>query len=113
MVEEVEEEENEEKEEEEKERDQGHVTALYNLGRMFEDGRGIAKDEAKAAWLYRLAVRLGHSTAQYNLGFMFENGRGDAGKNCEEAVKMNRLVANQRNTGVIEALKRLKERLCE
>jgi TPR repeat protein len=54
----------------------GHAGALHNLGLMYESGRGIAKDETKAADYYRRAADEGNPDAQYSLGVIYEFGRG-------------------------------------
>jgi TPR repeat protein len=43
---------------------QGHATAQYNLGFMFENGQGVAQDRAEAIRWYRLAAAQGYSFAQ-------------------------------------------------
>ena len=43
--------------------EQGHVEAQYNLGTMFEAGRGVAQDDAEAAKWYGLAAEQGHVAA--------------------------------------------------
>ena len=45
---------------------------------MYENGRGVAKDEARAVELYQAAADQGLAAAQCYLGFMYENGRGVA-----------------------------------
>ena len=72
---------------------------------MFENDRGVAKDDAEAVRLYRLAAAQGHSAAQYNLGLMFANGRGVA-KDEAEAIRLYRLAAAQGYANAIAALKR-------
>ena len=52
--------------------------AQFNLGGLFEQGRGVAKDEAAAAAWYRKAAVQGHASAQHNLGLMLGQGRGVA-----------------------------------
>ena len=42
---------------------QGHAQAQYNLGVMFEEGKGVAQDRAEAIRLYRLAAAQGHAYA--------------------------------------------------
>ena len=37
--------------------------AQFNLGLMFEQGRGVAQDRADAIGLYRLAAAQGHEAA--------------------------------------------------
>ncbi len=63
----------------------GNSKAQCNLGVMFQEGLGVAKDAAEAVRLYRLAAAQGHARAQYGLGFMFEFGRG-VGKKRAEAI---------------------------
>jgi hypothetical protein len=58
--------------------DQGYAMAQSNLGVMYEDGRGVAKDYAQAVLWYRRAADQGYAPAQDNLGVMFENGWGVA-----------------------------------
>ena len=67
--------------------DQGLAAAQCNLGDMYADGRGVAKDEARAAELYQAAADQGHAGAQYNLGFSYANGRGVA-KDEARAVQL-------------------------
>ncbi len=74
---------------------------------MFEEGRGVEKDEAEAVRLYRLAADQGDAAAQYNLGRMFEKGKG-VEKDEAKAVRLYRLSAKQGYSPSQEALKRLK-----
>ena len=54
----------------------GYVIALNNLGKMYEHGLGVAKDEAEAVRLYRQAAEKGNAFAMYDLGAMYERGAG-------------------------------------
>jgi TPR repeat protein len=47
--------------------DQGEAYGQNNLGVMYENGTGVAKDVAEAVRLYRLAADQGHSKAQAHL----------------------------------------------
>jgi hypothetical protein len=85
---------------------QGHSGAQVNLGLMFENGQGVAKDDVEAVRLYRLAAAQGHAGAQYNLGDMFEYGKGVA-KDTAEAIRLYRLAAAQGQSNAAAALKRL------
>lgn len=61
---------------------------------MYDNGRGVPQDYAKALKWYRLAAEQGHAFAPYNLGVMYERGEGvpqDYGK----AVKWYRKAAEQ------------------
>jgi TPR repeat protein len=50
--------------------------ANNNLGGMYEDGLGTAKDYRRSAALYAEAARRGVIRAQYNLATMYYSGRG-------------------------------------
>ena len=85
----------------------GNAKAQCNLGVMFQEGLGVAKDAAEAVRLYRLAAAQGHARAQYGLGFMFEFGRG-VGKKRVETIRLYRLAAAQGHAAASEALDRLR-----
>ena len=53
--------------------ERGDAQALYNLGKMYENGTG---DYAEAARLYQLSADNGLAAAQCNLGLMYSNGTG-------------------------------------
>jgi TPR repeat protein len=58
--------------------DKGEADCQYNVGLMYEQGIGIAKDEKEAVVWYRKAAAQGNANAQFNLGVLYENGRGCA-----------------------------------
>jgi hypothetical protein len=68
--------------------------AQLSLGGCYVDGSGVARDEAEAARLFRLAADQGLPIAQYNLGVCYENGGGVA-QNSAEAARWYRLAADQ------------------
>ena len=51
--------------------DQGDVGAQYNLGVMYDEGRGVPEDVKEALKWYRLAADQGVADVQYNLGRMY------------------------------------------
>lgn len=57
---------------------EGHIDSQFNLGVMYEQGIGIAKNDKEAVFWYEKAAAQGSSAAQYNLGVLYENGRGTA-----------------------------------
>lgn len=59
---------------------QGDVVAQYRLGWMHSAGRGVERNNKKAAKLLRRAADGGHPTAQADLGFFYAQGRGDLDK---------------------------------
>jgi uncharacterized protein len=56
--------------------DQGNAVAQFDLGFMYDNGRGVMQDYGEAMRWYRLAAEQGNALAQYNLGFMYANGHG-------------------------------------
>ncbi|MDO5395411.1 MAG: PEGA domain-containing protein [Bacteroidales bacterium] len=72
------------------------ATAQFYLGRMYEKGYGVAKDDTQAVEWYRKAAQQGNASAQTNLGFMYKNGYGVA-KDYAQAVEWYRKAAQQGN----------------
>jgi hypothetical protein len=56
--------------------EEGHATAQYNLGAMYDSGRGVPRDYTEAVKWYRLAAEQDYARAQNNLGNMYANGEG-------------------------------------
>jgi TPR repeat protein len=56
--------------------EQGHALAQLQLGRMYEDGRGVIQDYAAAFEWFRQAAEQGEAEAMLRLGTMYEAGRG-------------------------------------
>ena len=52
----------------------GDAKAQYELGRDYDSGQGITKDEAEAARWYRKAADQGLAIAQYDLGVEYDRG---------------------------------------
>ena len=73
---------------------------------MYEDGKGVPKDDKEAVKWYRKAADQGYKYAQNNLGLMYEDGKG-VPKDYKEAVKWYRLAANQGDEKAEENLQAL------
>ena len=56
--------------------EQGYAKAQYNLGIMYDQGRGVDVNYKKAFEWYEKAAKQGLVDAQYNLGNMYYQGRG-------------------------------------
>ncbi|MGP9492362.1 tetratricopeptide repeat protein [Psychrobacter sp. AOP7-B1-24] len=50
--------------------------AQYNLGVMYDTGKGVHQNYAKAAEWYRKAADQGYAKAQFNLGLAYYKGEG-------------------------------------
>ncbi len=72
----------------------GSATAQFNLGFMYDNGQGVAEDDAAAVVWYRKAAEQGYAFAQLNLGFMYDNGQGVA-EDDASAVVWYRKAAEQ------------------
>ena len=55
---------------------EGHATAQYNLGFLYDYGEGVQQDHGEAVKWYRMAAEQGLARAQFSLGIMFESGTG-------------------------------------
>lgn len=73
---------------------QGDALAQFNLGQMYYNGDGVAKDYAEAVNWFRKAAEQGIAMAQNSLGSMYDNGNGVA-NDYAEAVKWFRKAADQ------------------
>jgi TPR repeat protein len=85
---------------------QDHPEALRMLGHLLGEGKGVPKDEARAAGLYRRAAELGDAFAQFNLAAMIDQGLGGLTRDVNEAIKWFRRAAEQ---GMTAAAQRLAE----
>ena len=74
--------------------EQGDIEAQNQLGVMYVQGKGVARDFEEAVMLFRQAAEREHAPAQKNLGQMYQLGQGVA-QNHREAVKWNRRAAEQ------------------
>ena len=48
----------------------------FDIGEMYESGKGVPQDYAQAAIWYRKAAEQGNPSAELNLGFLYANGQG-------------------------------------
>ena len=55
---------------------QGIPIAQYNLGVMYDNGKGVPQDYAEAMNWYRRAAEQGLADAQHNLGWVYFEGQG-------------------------------------
>src|SRR5215469_3831068 len=54
--------------------EQGNSFAQFTVGKMYDNGEGISKDDRKAVEWYRKAADQGEALAQYQLGRHYANG---------------------------------------
>ena len=56
--------------------DQGNPIAQNDLGILYLDGKGVARDYVRAAQWFSASAAQGNSAGMYNLGLMYELGQG-------------------------------------
>lgn len=74
--------------------EQGDVTAQLRLGICYDNGLGVAENNAEAVKWFRRAAEQGDKRGQYFLGVKYAKGEGVA-ESIAEAVKWYRLAAEQ------------------
>ena len=62
----------------EKAADQGHATAMHDLGILYANGLGVVQDTGKAREWFEKAADKGDANAMFNLGVFYEKGDGVA-----------------------------------
>ncbi len=72
----------------------GNKDEQFNLGLMYEEGRGVPQDYSEAIYWYMKAAYQGHARAQYNLGVMYQNRIG-VNRHYSEAAKWYMKAADQ------------------
>jgi transcriptional regulator of NAD metabolism len=72
--------------------DKGDPIAQFELGMMYANGQGLAKDDTQAAAWFRKAADQGNPDAQYRLGLMYDIGQG-VDKDGSQAVGWYRKAA--------------------
>jgi uncharacterized protein len=78
----------------------GDAQAQFELGRAYEDGKGVAQDDERAVQWFRKSAEQGNAQAQNSMGVMYAQGRGVQGDR-EEAIRWYRKAAKQ---GQLEAI---------
>jgi TPR repeat protein len=74
--------------------EQGNARAQFNIGMMYESGRGVPQNYAEMMKWYRKAAEQGHALAQFNLGLQYSKGQG-VQRDYAEGVKWYRKAADQ------------------
>ena len=63
----------------------GNKAAQYGLGKLYEYGRGVEKDDAEALRWYRKSAEQGYASAEFKMGYAYRHGRG-VSKNATKSV---------------------------
>ena len=74
----------------------GNSFAYSNLGRMYQNGKGVTQDSYRAVKMFKRAIEMGNTNAMYNMGAMYENGAG-VQQSQTEADKYYMMAAERGN----------------
>ena len=74
--------------------EQGDGRAQFNLGLMYDNGKGVLQDYKEAVKWYTKAAEQGHANAQGNLGGMYGNGDGVIQDNVYSHMWLNIASSN-------------------
>ncbi|MGB5259599.1 MAG: tetratricopeptide repeat protein [Gammaproteobacteria bacterium] len=84
----------------------GDAEAQFNLGVMYDEGAGRARDLTLAAEWYRKAAEQGFMDAQTNLGIMHMNGQG-VPRDPDAAARWLAMAADQGDAEATELLQQI------
>jgi len=74
--------------------DKGFAKAQNWLGRCYQEGWGVSKNDSEAVKCFRKAADQGDASGQYNLGYCYEHGNG-VEQSYSKAVEWYRKSADQ------------------
>ncbi|MBD0413276.1 peptidoglycan-binding protein [Oryzicola mucosus] len=77
--------------------------AMFEVGALYAEGRGVKQDLKAAAYFYEQAANLGLAPAQYRIGNMFEKGAG-VDRDLAKAKTWYQLAAAQGNASAMHNL---------
>ncbi|MBX9897363.1 MAG: sel1 repeat family protein [Qipengyuania sp.] len=80
----------------------GQADAIATLGWMYETGKGVVEDDAKAVSLYRTAIAHGDAFGQWRMGVMIDEGAAQG--TSQQAVALFRQAATQKSAGATASL---------
>jgi uncharacterized protein len=72
----------------------GDAAAQLELGRAYQEGKGVPRDDGQAVGWFRKAADQGNAAAQNSLGVMYSEGRG-VPRDKDEAVRWYKKAAKQ------------------
>jgi TPR repeat protein len=81
----------------------GYAAAMADLGNMYVQGNGVAKDYPQALRLYHQAIEAGNVPAISDLGYMYTHGNG-VPQDYTEAVRLYRQAADLGSPGGLNRL---------
>jgi hypothetical protein len=92
------------------ESDLGDAEAAFNIGRLYDHGLGVRRDEQMAATWFQTAAKRGNAKAQYMLGLILSE-QGSDPETLRQAIEWLRRAAVQGEPKSVRLLKELEARL--
>ena len=77
--------------------DKGHKKAQYHVGRCYDKGYAVAKNDAVAVSWYRKSASQGYAKAQYQLAKCYLNGEGVAKDEAKAKAWLNKAVKDEKH----------------
>ena len=77
--------------------DKGHKKAQYRVGRCYDKGYAVAKNDAVAVSWYRKSASQGYAKAQYQLAKCYLNGEGGAKDEAKAKAWLNKAVKDEKH----------------
>jgi TPR repeat protein len=74
----------------------GNRAAQYDLGMLYNEGKGVAQDPVEASKWFRMAAEQGDRDAEHDLGYLYHEGIG-VPQDFAEAAKWYRMSADRGN----------------
>lgn len=74
--------------------EKGDMAAQFNLGVIYQNARGVPRDNKRAFYWFRAAAEKGHPKAMLNVAFSYASGTG-IGQNYQEAYIWMRKTADK------------------
>lgn len=87
------------------------MVAKYNLGFMYETGKGVDQNITKAIGFYRMSASDGFDKAQFAMGNVYLKGLGGVKPSLENSVAYFKLSAAQGNVDAKKVLEEIKTTL--
>ena len=87
--------------------DEGNASALFYVGKIYNDGEGVSQDKSRALSFFQKAAALGHADALYHLGMAYLTGENGLAQDKETAISYFKKAAYAGNANALYQLAEL------
>jgi TPR repeat protein len=81
--------------------DKGDHSAMFNIGTMYREGKGVPKDANQAVAWYTKSANAGESVAMYNLGMMYYKGDEIPANREQALIWLKKFLPGQNPDGTL------------